>query len=161
MSSPTALLYVTFLVQAAGAFLIALVFRSFRRHYRRGYLRHWTRSWFALGVALLGAVGGMVDEGALAEPSAHAAVLLITSVAGYLQIGWLLLGTRVIARGRALPRRRERALLTALGVAGVASAFLYFANPDDPLVGFVARVGVRSVAAGVAFFVAAYGVWRG
>ena len=161
MSSPTALLYVTFLVQAAGAFLIALVFRSFRRHYRRGYLRHWTRSWFALGVALLGAVGGMVGEGALAEPSAHAAVLLITSVAGYLQIGWLLLGAREIARGRALPRRRERALLTALGVAGVVSAFLYFANPDHPLIGLVARVGVRSVAAGVAFLVAAYGVWRG
>jgi diguanylate cyclase (GGDEF)-like protein len=160
MSSPTALLYLTFLVQAIGAFLIALVFRSFRRHYRRGYLRHWTRSWFALGVALLGAVAGMADEGALAEPAAHAAVLLITSVAGYLQIGWLLLGTQEIAQAKPLARRRESAVLTTLGIAGFVSAFLYLLNPDHPLIGFFARVGVRSIAAGVAFLVAAYGVWR-
>ena len=160
MSSPTALLYVTFLVQATGAFLIALVFRSFRRHYRRGYLRHWTWSWFALGIALLGAVGGMVDTGALAEPAAHAAVLLIASVAGYLQIGWLLLGTREIARGKALARRRENTVLTTLGVAGFVSAFLYLLHPEHALIGFFARVGVRSIAAGVAFLVAAWGVSR-
>src|SRR3569832_643174 len=128
MSSPTALLYVTFLVQAIGAFLIALVFRSFRLHYRRGYLRHWTRSWFALGVALLGAVAGMVNEGARAEPAAHAAVLLITSVAGYLQIGWLLLGTQEIAQARPFARHRQRDVLTALGIVGFVSAFLYLLN---------------------------------
>ena len=160
MQNTTAVIFVTYIVQAAGAALVAVVFRSFQRHYQRGYLHYWTQSWFALCLALLGGTAALLTG---RDGTGHLYALAIdvmTSAAGYLQIGWLLLGTRELTARRAVSVVFVRRILWALGLLGAASAAALFWDPDSEALRYLARVGVRSVAAGVAFCLAAVAVWR-
>jgi len=156
-SSPTPVLYIAFLVQAAGALLTALVFSGFYRHYRKGYLHFWTLSWFALGVTELSVVRAMLAGSA----EWYGIALTLAVVARMLQIGGLLLGGYALGVGREITRRVERILFGTLLAAGVATAVLALRIPPGRLLDTFSRTGVRSVAAGFAFLASAAWIWRG
>jgi diguanylate cyclase (GGDEF)-like protein len=153
-------LIASYFAQAAGALLLAALLLGFHRHYRKRYLLHWGLSWLGF-VAYLAAAGTTL---ALIKtyPAAHPARLAITgagALAGYLQLLWLLLGTFEVSRHRSV---NGRVLLyfvpIAIGLAAVTTT-AFAATADAQAMRHFLRVGVRSLLAGLAFLVAAAGVW--
>ncbi len=152
-----------YLTQVAGQLVlvavVTLALYSFHRHYRRSYLLHWARSWVALATYILAAfASAWLTTVGLASPPGSVGLGLVSMVAAYLHIGWLLLGTWEIAGGRSVASRSAR-LLLALGVAaGVLSVVIGAAGGavDRPFLG----VSVRSLVAAFAYAVAAVAVLR-
>ncbi|HVT59268.1 MAG TPA: EAL domain-containing protein [Thermoanaerobaculia bacterium] len=147
-----------YLAQAAYAVAIAIVLAGFHRHYHRQYLRHWASSWWALCLYYAGAAALNLEP--LGSPLSpfRVAVSIVALIGGYWQIAWLLFGTYEVATGREVPRRRVRWLLVSLALVALitvaASAML---APEARL---LARLGLRSFGAGLAFLVAGLGVLR-
>ena len=155
------ILYVTFVVQATGAFLTAAVFFSFYGHYRKSHLLHWTRSWFALGVYLL--FGAIAIGLAPAYPSSHPARLgaaIVSAVAGYVQLAWLLFGVYELAMTKIVPRVLVTRTTAALVVFAVAATTLFAWDPGAGDARFILRVAVRAGLVGIAFFFATYAIVR-
>ena len=151
----------TFLVQAAGALLTAAVFFSFQGYYKKGYLRHWTWGWLALAVMFALAPAGLFLWSALgvAHPGRLSAAV-VASIAGYLHLGWILLGTREIASGRPVDPRFARRLLIALGAVGLVTALFFTWDPEARAERLFTRVGIRAFTAGISFIAAAAWIWR-
>ncbi|MGH7664489.1 MAG: putative bifunctional diguanylate cyclase/phosphodiesterase [Gemmatimonadaceae bacterium] len=159
MSATTVLLYTTLVVQAAGALLTAGVLFSFHIHYRKHFLLDWTRSWIALAVMLITGTAGLlfVSGDPLAHPYRIAASVIAT-VAGYMHVGWLLLGTHHLAHSRGVSRRTGRRILAGLVLAGVIAALAFVWIPGAGEYRFFTRIGIRSLVSGVAFVIAATGL---
>ena len=101
---------------------------AFRRVYRHAYLRHWALSWLALAVYILGwpATSGRAGE----RVALRGAVAAVSLVAAYLQVAWLLLGTRGLARDGEPSRRAAALALGAAVLAGLASVPLVARRED-------------------------------
>ena len=151
-------LYVVYLVQVAGAALIALLLARFYRTYGHSYLREWSWSWAALGVYILG--GFLATAWTRSFPPQHIVRVSLTSVtlaAGYAHIAWLMSGTYAITRGHSVSRRWKSSLLGICVVVGVILATLFTSDPALGGARFFTRVGLRAAAAGAAYLAA--GVW--
>ena len=159
MFSSTTVVGATFIVQAIGAILLAIVLLGFYRHYRRGFLIHWALSWFALCAYLLGWVGRyfLTPYFGVWHPLTLG-VSSLTIAAGYLQIAWLILGAYELSIGKPVSRRYSRLAVAGLLVAGIASTIvpLISAAPGLNLV----RLGLRSLVLGAASLAAGYVVLR-
>ncbi|MGH7679454.1 MAG: putative bifunctional diguanylate cyclase/phosphodiesterase [Gemmatimonadaceae bacterium] len=159
--SPT--LLASYGIQAAGALFTAVLFGFFSRTYRRPFLVHWARSWAAMCVMLASAaLGYAINQSGPPTSWPRLTISLVASVAGYLQVAWLLLGC-VELGSPAKPGRFFRQRGWVLGVAGLigVATVLLFANHPDPFgPRFFIRVGLRSGITGVAFLIAASTVWR-
>ncbi len=149
-----------FVTQAALQLVLALILAgilaAFHRLYRHAYLRDWSLSWLALAVYVaVSAVGGTTSRGALTGP--RFAALLLSLVAGYLQVAWLLLGTWGLARAAGVPAATRRLALAAAVVAGIASAGLALTGIRSP-----SPVGLRCLVAGLSYLAAAAAIlaWR-
>ena len=104
-------------LQAVLALILAGILGAFYRLYRHAYLRHWSLSWLALVVYIgASAVAGLTSGGG-GHPWRVPAVL-VSLVAGYLQVAWLLLGAWGLARGEDLPARTVRLVAGARGGGG-------------------------------------------
>ena len=159
MSDVARLLIVTNLAQAAGALLLAVLLRVFYRHYRKAYLRFWTLSWLAFTASLLAMAGSMAALGAYPAASPLRLALTFTaSLAGFLQIVWLLAGVYALARG-APPRRMLALLLPLAALLAAVSTLAFLQTPEAATLRHFVRVGVRGLLVGLAFLVAAGAVW--
>jgi diguanylate cyclase (GGDEF)-like protein len=145
--------------QAVGALLLGGLLLGFHRHYRKRYLLHWAWSWACFAVYALAAVAGAVlaNRFDAAHPAAIASAVL-SGVAGYLQLGFLVFGAYELEAGRQ-PHRLPSRLIPALALVGLATALL-FVGPDQGAGRYFARVGVRAAAACAAFVVAGLRVWE-
>ncbi len=153
--------YATFLIQAAGALLSASVFYSFYRHNAKGYLLHWTKSWFALCIYLLfSGVGLFLLRILPADDPLRLTMSITSALAGYVQIAWLIFGTRELATGNPVPRRTQQWILASAVIVGVATTVLFVDDPTATLPRFFSRVVVRLLVAGLVFLYAGYTVWR-
>ncbi|MEP7002162.1 MAG: hypothetical protein ABI969_16865, partial [bacterium] len=77
--------------QSGVAILIALVLGGLLRRYWRPFLRHWTWSWVALAAHTGAGAGALVlaQWRPITDP-ARLTLALVSGIAGYLQIAWLL-----------------------------------------------------------------------
>ncbi len=135
--------------QAVLALALVLILGAFQRVYRHAYLRHWALSWLALVVYILGWMATPWAAGGAAP--IRGAVHAVTFVAAYLQIAWLLLGARGLARGEEPSRRAVALALGAAVLAGLASVAPALAGATAPT-----PRGVRCLVAGVAYLFAAF-----
>jgi len=151
----------TYLAEAAGAILLAAIFRRFYRLYRRAYLLHWTWSWWALSVYLLGAAAALNWASAGAPlAAARIAGSCVSLAAAYPQVAWLLFGTFELTTGRRVPRRLAQSLPWGLAAFGLATSLLFAWDPGAGMLRLFVQVGVRSLVAGLAFISAGLAVWR-
>ena len=83
---------------------------------------------------------------------------VLSMAAGYWQAAWLLFGTWEVVTGKLLSRR----VLYATPVLLFALAFVTILGslPIEPRYRVVMRVGIKCLVLGVAFTLAAWGVWR-
>ena len=162
MPYPNTVLYATSLMQAGGALLTAAVLHGLSRyHVSTDYLRHWTRSWLALAIHLLYGAGAslLADAYGPAHPAA-VAFAAVAAAAGYLQIGWLLLGAYELTTGATVARHTGHRLFAGLALLGAATSVLFVWDPSAYGERFVLRVGIRAATVGTSFFAAAYGIWH-
>jgi two-component system cell cycle sensor histidine kinase/response regulator CckA len=134
-------------VQIVLVLIVAATLGAFHRLYRQAYLRHWALSWLALAVyAAAATVTGHSAHAAAGRAVAGSVAL----VSGYLQVAWLLLGAWGLARGTDVPRRGARLLIGGALALGALSVPPELAGVTAP-----SAVGVRCLAAGLAYVVAA------
>ncbi len=148
-------------VQALAALLTAALFGSFYRYYQRRYLLQWARSFYALSGYLAASSLGLYL--APMYPPSHPLRIVATVlslVAAYLQVGWLLFGTFELAAGRPIASRIEMRIGALLAVLAVLAALAFTDEPDAVEGRLILRVTLRALLTGLAFCVAAYGVWR-
>ena len=161
MLDPLILLHTTFFVQSAAALLTAGVLYGFHRSYQRAYLLDWTWSWLALAVMMLAATGGLLfTTGMPLEQPGRLIASVIATVAGYLQIGWLILGAGELGTARDISAGRRSRTLAVLAAAGLLTSLLFVWEPEARALQIFTRVGIRSLFAGIAFLVAAHAVWN-
>ena len=159
----TTVLLTSYVVQAAGALFTAVLFGFFARTYQRPFLVHWSRSWAALCIMLVGAAFSTYISSATPTTSATRLFLSgVSSVAAYLAVAWLLLGSLELAYPDAASRlgARRRWFYAAAVVAGIVATLAFINDPQDHGLRFFVRVGIRSAAMGLAFFVAALAIVR-
>jgi diguanylate cyclase (GGDEF)-like protein len=153
----------TYAAQALGAAVIAALLFGFRRQYGKSYLAHWTSSWVALTIYHLAGAAGVILGLWMRLPPMHPARLAsaaTAAVAGYLQIAWLLFGVYELLRRRPVRMRVARQVILALAVMGVLSALIFLDGSWPPAYRHFTRVGIRSLLAAAAFFVASVAFWK-
>ena len=152
----------TYIAQATGAAVIALLLFGFLRQYGKSYLSHWTASWAALAVYRLSEIAWLlvVRQGASGPGFWWRMVIaVVAGVSGFLQLGWLMFGVYEIVRRRPVRIRTARRLVLAMIAAGVISALMFISPSFPEGYRFFARVGVRAFAASISFFAASWAFW--
>jgi diguanylate cyclase (GGDEF)-like protein len=150
--------------QAVGALILAALMAGFHRHYRKPYLRFWAGSWLALALHLLASVVAMILTARFrGEGVGRLSATFVSSAAAYLQAVFLLAGTWELARRRMADRR---SLLLCVWVAVTLAlvttlAFVPLPGDQAEAMRHFVRIGCRSLLAGMAYLVAAHGVWPG
>jgi len=149
----------TYLLQAAGNFVIAgLLIWLYRSHPRR-YLADWGWSWLALAGYHLFAAGSFFLSPSL---SADAPLRFVASAASLVfacaQLAWLSQGTIDMSTSRRLSRRQFGAVLATLSTIAVVVTMA--TAPASPDVRLFVRVGLRSLAAAIVLGAAAAVVRR-
>jgi PAS domain S-box-containing protein len=154
MTSALAMTLNTYLLQAVGNVLIALVLLRLWRFYRREYLRDWSCSWLALAIFhLLAGVGYWMSTTLDVDHPLRLLNAVAALTAGYWQLAWLARGTLSIAGTRRASDRLfwvVMACLVALAV-GMTLAPLGAASETRLFV----RVGLRALAAAAVLLAAA------
>jgi diguanylate cyclase (GGDEF)-like protein len=153
-------LLVSYALQALGALTLAFVLRRYFRIYRHRYLLHWTWSWLAFSVYLVGSGSSLslLEEGP-ATDWPRLVLGLLSLVAGYWQVVWLLAGGWELDRDREVPDRVLRLALV------ICAATALLATVAAPLAAQVAwgswlRSGGRSIIAAAAFLAAGIVILR-
>jgi len=155
------LTFAAFVGQGVVAVVLAAVVYHYYGRYRRDYLLLWSWSWAALGVYLV-AAGGALAVASLLD-TVHPAWLvlsMVSGVAGYWNVAWLLLGIYEIGVGHRVPRRAVWAILGAAAVLGIVATVLFAGAVEAQGERMFLRVGLRGFIAGAAFVAAGIGVWR-
>ncbi|MDB4906553.1 MAG: sensor diguanylate cyclase/phosphodiesterase [Gemmatimonadetes bacterium] len=148
-------LYATFLLEALGALITAVIFRAFYKDYNRPFLRDWMRSWVAHAVLLIGVPMVMSTEGGL-----RLLLTVGTGVAGYLQLVWLLLGAWELSHDEDVAPGTRQHLLIAAVVIGAGTHLLFTWDGGTAAQRLLMRSGLRGFSAGFAFLWSAAVVWR-
>lgn len=154
-------LLASYVVQAIGSLFTAALFGIFARTYRKPFLVHWARAWSAMCIMLVGAALTTMLRGVPPDSFTRLTISLVTSIAAYMHVAWLILGTaELVSTEKAERLHANRVWLFGAAVAIGAITVLLFAG-DPNLVGmrFVMRVGVRTAFTGLAFLGAAWVVW--
>lgn len=160
MREATSLIVGTWVSQAAGGLILAALLAAFWNHYRRLYLAHWSLSWVSLSVYHLTAAAGLAMTGIVSPlSSSRIALAVISGVAGYLQLAWLLMGVRELATGRRFQRARVALLFGIAVLIGIIAGASFTTDPTAFRERFVMRVALRALIAGIVFLIAAAGVW--
>ncbi|HUF28443.1 MAG TPA: EAL domain-containing protein [Gemmatimonadaceae bacterium] len=160
MDAPSTILFTTYVVQGAGALLTAVVLRNFHHHYGRDYLRHWARSWFALAVMLAAATAALLVQSSGYATGWLTPLIAIATVAGYLQVAWLLLGMHELALGKTVPGAVAKPTVIGLALFGLVMSLLFIGDPDAMHLRFFLRVGLRCFVAGGVFLIAGIGLFQ-
>jgi diguanylate cyclase (GGDEF)-like protein len=156
MPLPRFLTVVSLFVQAGAALLIAWIFIELQRRYWRPFLRHWTWSWLALAAyAALSGLARIVLNGRTIEFPPHAAIAVLSGVAGCLQLAYLVLGTFELTTGNSLPKERARRVVSAAIVVGAVLPVLFWWDASNAELVYQLRVTMRRVFVAVAALVAA------
>jgi diguanylate cyclase (GGDEF)-like protein len=154
-------LLASYVVQAVGSLFTAVLFGVFARTYRKPFLVHWARAWSAMCIMMVGAALTTMLRGTPPDSFSRITISLVTSIAAYMQVAWLVLGTaELLSTERAQRLHHHRVWVFGSAIAIGVATVLLFAN-DPNLVGmrFVMRIGVRAAFTALAFLAAAGVVW--
>ena len=149
-------------VECAGAILMTVVVLRLHRVYNRTYLRHMALSWaalavyfFASAIALAAAISGV----AASHPTRLAASM-ISLVAGYWQVAWLVIGTTEVGYGGWITRRKELYVLAVCAAVAIVTPLFYVTDPAASTQRLFLRFGIKSLVTGLAFVAVGLAVHR-
>src|ERR1051325_8636485 len=155
-------LLASYIVQAAGALFTAILFGALARTYRKAFLLHWARAFAAMCVMLFGA--GLTIGLSSFNPTSLGRLTIsgFTSIAGYVQVAWLMLGAAYVVSDEMGERIfAARKWIFSVSIFLSIGLVALFANDPDPVgIRLVLRTGLRSLFIGFAFLAAAIAVMR-
>ncbi len=143
---------ITLLVQACSAALIGWLLLYFARIYQRMYLHYWSYSFFSLTLFLLGSFFAILLVQLNHGPSSTLRLinLFILTTAGYLQIGFLVIGTQSLVNGTLINKKTLfRILVICVLIALIITLFKNW-SPDEVSLRYFTRIGLRYLVAGLA-----------
>lgn len=154
-------LLASYVVQAIGALFTAVLFGVFARTYRKPFLVHWARAWSAMCIMLVGAALTTLLRGVPPDSFTRLTISLVTSIAAYMQLAWLILGTAELVSTEKAQRLYVNRwwIFGAAAAIGIATVLAFASDPNLVGMRFVMRVGVRTGFTGLAFLAAAWVVW--
>ncbi|HEV2854078.1 MAG TPA: EAL domain-containing protein [Thermoanaerobaculia bacterium] len=159
MLDTSLVIFTSNVAQALGALVLALVLVGFHRLYQRRFLLIWAWSWSAFCASLIaGTIALFLTPHMTADAPLRFSASVISMTAGYWQAAWLIFGTYEVVTDRLLSRRILSATPAALFV--LAFVMTLGSLPIEPRYRVVMRVGTKCLVLGIAFVVAAWGVWR-
>ncbi len=159
MLDTSLVIFTSNVAQALGALVLALVLMGFHRLYQRRFLLIWAWSWGAFCASLLaGSIALFLTPYMPADAPLRFSASVVSMTAGYCQAAWLLFGTWEMVTGKLLSRRVLAA--TPLLLSALAFATILGSLPIEPRYRVVMRVGIKCLVLGLAFTLAAWGVWR-
>ena len=146
--------------QGVVAVALGTVLHSYYARYRHLYLAQWAWSWWAMAVYLTTSGLALLVTRTLGPVHGLRTVLSLVSVlAGYWSVAWLLVGTYQIASGNRVGRTRVRWILIGLSGFAVVTVGLFATTAGAALERLVLRVGLRGLVAGIGFVAAGVGIW--
>ncbi len=148
-------------IQAIGSLVLAYLLMYFYRTQPRAFLRHWARSLAALALYMLTSASslGLFIAGE-PSPTLRLVFSIVSLAAAYLHVVWLLLGAYEAAYERTVAIGHQRAWLLLASVFGVVTALIDPFDPDQATLRTLLRFDLRYLITGLAFFVAAWMLWR-
>ncbi len=151
-----------YIAQAISALFIMAVMYHYSRVYQRQYLKLLAFSFLSLCLYMLSAfVDSLLAEqqGGQNQSLITVNVLVLISC-GHLQILFLLLSTRELVCQRTISMRSILLLMAACLLLAAFCTFYAANDPDAAALRYLLRIGVRHLAAGVAFVTVAVLIWR-
>jgi hypothetical protein len=149
-------------VECAGAVLMTVVVLRLYRVYNRTYLRHMALSWaalavyfFASAIALAAAITGVA-----ASSPTRLAASMISLVAGYWQVAWLVIGTTEVGYGGWITRRKELYVLAVCAAIAIVTPLFYVTDPAASTQRLFLRFGIKSFVTGLVFVAVGIAVHR-
>ena len=152
----------TLLMQVISALLIGWIMLHYARVYEQNYLRLWSFSFGSLAVFLLGAMlASFLIKAEFSNTSvARLSNIFVFTLAGYLQIIFLLAGTRELVQRKTVSKQF---FVRWVGVAVVLALFVTFYkiwSAEVSVTRYSLRIGTRYAVAGIAFLVTAVFLYR-
>ncbi len=146
------IIIITYGFLAIGTLVLAIILHHFYRLYKRYPLRYWSWSWWGLSIYLLGALVSLYNLQHLPLGNIFRfSTSLLTTIAGYFQVIWLLMGTLALFRHNRFNKTKHIILLVAAVVISIVITSLYAFDPAGESFRNLLRVGVRSLVAGFAY----------
>ncbi len=143
---------VTLIAQSCSAALIGALLLYFAKIYQRKYLYYWAYSFLCLMLFLLGAYFAVFMLAQNYDPSSVLRMgnLFVMSTFGYLQIGFLVIGTLSFVNNTSINKKTLiRIFIACLMISLLITFFKNWSEADSQLRYFV-RVGLRYLIAGIA-----------
>ena len=152
----------TLLMQVISALLIGWIMLHYARVYEQSYLRCWAFSFGALAVFLLGAMlaSFLIKAGFSNVSPARLSNILVFSLAGYMQIIFLLAGTKELVERKPVGKKF---FIRWISIAAFLALFVTFYKiwaEGVSVTRYTLRIGMRYLVAGAAFLVTAVYLYR-
>jgi len=149
--------------QALAAFVLTAVFLYFARTYRYEHLWYWFLAWaaqtiyvvfagLALGAVFTGPGGGLTTQRTIFS--------LISLIAAYTSLAWLLLGAYQASLGPPQDRRKVVLIFAGLIAFATATVLIGAFDPEARSLRLGLRYGLRAGLTAVALILAAVVLWR-
>ncbi|HEY7545965.1 MAG TPA: PAS domain S-box protein, partial [Blastocatellia bacterium] len=149
------------LLQCGGAVLLAITLGYFHRLYGRRYLMLWSKSWLASAVHLFVSASAFFSSSLLSNKPFGFAAAFVVIASSYFQVSWLLFGAYEMAAARSAPQRLIRLALLGSVVVALVATLLIKGDWLGTEPRMLLSVGEEWLVTGSAFFLGAYGVFRG
>ncbi len=145
---------VTLIFQSISAVLIGWLLLHFARLYQRTYLFYWSISFFCLTIYLITVYISNQFTTYNLDPSSPLRLinLFMLSLAGYLQIAFLMTGTITMVRGATISKKAFiRILIVCMLIAASVTLFKNWTEASSASnLRYLVRVGLRYLIAGIA-----------
>jgi signal transduction histidine kinase len=138
--------------------LIGIVMIRFQVRHPRPWYHYWVLSWFSSAVFAVSYLTYLfVTRDLAGTHPGRLAVAVVSQLSSLLHEAWLILGTILLTNKTAAPRRAGRVIVASCAILSVAVVFGVGFSPENALLRYFMRTGVRAFFEGAALM--ATGAW--
>ena len=145
---------ITSTAETVAAIVMAILLLGFLRQYKKSYLRHWTLSWTALAAYDVASATGIalgVGYNIASNHPVRVLTSMLGGVFGYTSVVFLLFGIFELLRRRPVRIRTFWRTLGGAALLGAVLALLFIGPDAVSSTRYFVRVGIRSLAACIAY----------
>ncbi len=140
------------LFQGLGAVGIGLILLRSSYLYKKPHLNPWSKSWIAFGVYLLIGTINYLNPGDLGfDHPLQISYSVVTIIAAYLHLYWLVEGTIVLNNGRMKIDKIRNMVFIIIVLASILLTFAYVGDEQGAINRLLLRVGLKNLIASICF----------
>lgn len=156
MNDLTLTVLLQYVTQALLAVIVSQVLKRLFTKFDLHHFKFWWWSWIALGIYMIGACISLLNIFYFQiDHPFRIAISILTTMAGFLQAAWLIMGANELAERRLGTIKWKPSYYVLLVFISAFLVFSFVYTPDAGSERLFMRVGVRSLVAGLCFFTSA------